>query len=108
MNIVLASRTEDQKLVLLSGQSVGLAWDYYAGPGTDRIASGGETPYARQATSSSVNPIAVVDSLLSEGNQVWVIHDIWGGPSGADIAPGYTISRHEKPSAHIEVLLFSN
>lgn len=108
VNIVLSSRTEDQQVVILAGQNGGVAWDYYAGPGTDRIASGGETPYAKQATSSSVNPIAVVDSLLSEGDQVWVIHDMWGGPSGADIAPGYTIYRHEKPSAHIEVLLFGD
>ena len=108
VNTVLFSRTEDQQLVILAGQNGGVAWDYYAGPGTDRIASGGETPYAKQATSSSVNPIAVVDSLLSEGDQVWVIHDMWGGPSGAEIAPGYTIYYHEMPSAHIEVLLFGN
>ena len=107
VRIVLASRTDGQKVVVLGGQNGGLAWDFYAGVDTDRIAPNGEYPYAVSAIRCEQRaPEAVVDSLLSEGNQTWVLHDIWGGLSGAEIAPGHSILVHERPSPHIEVLLF--
>jgi hypothetical protein len=109
VEIVLTSRTEQQNIVVLAGQNGGVAWDYYAGNrGSDRIAPGGENPYETQPTSSSCNPISVVDSLLSRGEEVWVVHDIWGGPAGAEIAPDYNVLFREMPSPHMEVILFGN
>ena len=109
VEIVLTRRTEQQKIVVLAGQNGGVAWDYYAeNRGSDRIAPGGENPYETRPVSSSRSPVSVVDSLLSRGEEVWVVHDIWGGPVGADIAPDYDVLFREMPSPHMEVILFGN
>lgn len=109
VRIVQSSRNDQQKVVILAGQNAGLAWDFYAGADTDRIAPNGERPYAPVSVRCEQRaPVAVVDSLLSIGNQVWVVNDIWGGPAGADIAPRYHVLVHESPSPHIEVLLFGS
>ncbi len=108
VRLVLENRTEEQEVVILAGQNGGLAWDYYAGPGSARWAPGGETPYQVQRTSGGEDPLVLVDSLLSAGGGVWVIHDMWGGPVGQDIAPGFPLVRRDTPSPHIEVLFFEN
>ncbi len=103
---VIERRGDGQRVVILAGQNGGLAWDYYAGEGTDRIAPGGENPYGIQPVTGRHVAHTVVDSLLSGGAEVWVIHDIWGGPSGREIAPDHPLLIRENPSPHIEVLLF--
>gem|GEM_PF-4662766 len=35
-----------------------------------------------------------------------MIHDIWGGTSGKNLAPGYHVSFHEYFGPHLEGLIF--
>ena len=103
---VLNRRDEDQQVVVLAGQNGGLAWDYYAGEDTGRLAPGGEDPYGVQPVTSYIDPLDTVDSVLSSGMETWVVHDIWGGPCGGDIAPRWPVLVHEKHGPHLEVILF--
>lgn len=70
-------RTEDRVLVH-SGQSGGVAWDLSGGR-PDRIALGGdEDPWSMERGPSQ--PAMVADSILSRGERLWLVADLWGPP----------------------------
>jgi len=94
------------QVVILAGQNGGLAWDYYSSGRVDRIALGGETPYEVQATRSTWDPASAVDSLLESGTEVFVVHDIWGGASGENIAPRWPMISRREFGPHLEVVHF--
>jgi uncharacterized membrane protein len=76
------SMAADGDVVLVAGgKSTGLAWDYYAEGSLERVAPGGETPYAGEAERVPVDQAAVLDSLLESGRRVWILLDVWGGRS---------------------------
>ncbi len=97
---------DHQQVVILAGQNGGLAWDYYDETNCHRLAPGGEHPYEVQPTRSDLNPTSVVDSVLASGTEAWVLHDIWGGPQGGDIAPGWPMLSREFFGPHLEVIHF--
>lgn len=103
---VLNRLDENQQVIVLAGQNGGLAWDYYAGEGTGRLAPGGEDPYGVQPITGNLDPLDTVDSVLRSGRETWVVHDIWGGPGGRDIAPRWPMLFHEYHGPHMEVMLF--
>lgn len=104
---VIERLRNDQQVVVLAGQNGGLAWDYYAGSGTGRLAPGGADPYGAQPVTGGPDPLSTVDSTLRSGRDTWVVHDLWGGPRGREIAPGWKMVLHENHGPHLEVMLFA-
>lgn len=96
----------NQQVVILAGQNGGLAWDYYSAYDFNRLAPGGENPYEVQATRSTFNPLSVVDSVLASGTEVFVVHDVWGGPRGEELGPGWPMISREAFGPHLEVVHF--
>jgi hypothetical protein len=101
-------REARQEVIILGGQNGGLAWDYYAGGNTDRLAIGGDTPYEVQPITSRLDPLVKVDSVLATGTSVWIVHDIWGGPTGREIAPEYPVLFMENCGPNMEVMLIGS
>lgn len=61
-----------------SGQSGGIAWDLSGGC-SHRIALGGDAdPWSADRVRS--DPARVADSILSEGERLWLVADLWGEP----------------------------
>lgn len=70
-------RPEDRVLVH-SGQSGGVAWDLSGGR-PDRIALGGdEDPWSMDR--GTPQPAMVADSILAGGERLWLVADFWGPP----------------------------
>lgn len=65
-------------ILVHSGQSGGIAWDLSGGD-PDRIALGGDAdPWSLDRPPS--NPAATAESILSGGERLWLVADLWGEP----------------------------
>lgn len=106
--LVQKERTPDESLLVMTGQNCGLIYDYYATDGLERVALGGENPYAVQAIRGTLDPESILDSLLATSTGTWIISDYWGGQSAMEIASGYDIVRHHRIGETMEVLLIEN
>jgi len=68
----------DDRVLVHSGQSGGVAWDLSGGR-PDRIALGGdEDPWSMER--NAPQPSTVADSILSRGERLWIVADLWGPP----------------------------
>ncbi|MFO7626177.1 MAG: hypothetical protein R6V62_02820, partial [Candidatus Fermentibacteraceae bacterium] len=68
----------DDRVLVHSGQSGGVAWDLSGGR-PDRIALGGdEDPWSIER--GAPQPSMVADSILARGERLWLVADLWGPP----------------------------
>jgi hypothetical protein len=68
----------DDRVLVHSGQSGGVAWDLSGGR-PDRIALGGdEDPWS--IGRGTQQPEMVADSILAGGERLWLVADLWGPP----------------------------
>lgn len=75
---VLDNGRPDDRILVHSGQSGGVAWDLSGGR-PDRIALGGdENPWSMERSASQ--PAMVADSILARGERLWLVADLWGPP----------------------------
>lgn len=84
VDLVETGRITDSmgEVLVISGQSAGLAWDFYSASPGNRLAFGAdEYPYTvRSERTVRGNPAQeAVDSLLHTGADLWIVLDVWGG-----------------------------
>jgi uncharacterized membrane protein len=77
---------EHDVVLVVGGKSTGLAWDYYSSGMLQRVAPGGETPFAGEGERSPSNPAIALDSLLDCDHTVWILLDRWGENSVTGLA----------------------
>jgi hypothetical protein len=103
VGMVEETRAAGEMVLVLGGQSGGLAYDYYSRDGLPRIALNGEHPYDVQPVRGGDDPAVVLDSLTSVYPAVWVIHDDWGGPSILECAGGREVDFLQRISPFMEI-----
>ncbi|MBN1434981.1 glycosyltransferase family 39 protein, partial [Candidatus Fermentibacterales bacterium] len=82
--------TSSERVLVLSGQSGGIAWDFYSSSPGRRVALGAdENPYRPRSVRDAEqrSPSAALDSLLLDGTDVWLVIDLWGGRPPLDLPP---------------------
>ncbi|MEN8209069.1 MAG: hypothetical protein ABFR50_07440, partial [Candidatus Fermentibacteria bacterium] len=97
----------DESILVLGGQSGGLAWDYYSTGSYPRAALGGENPYSDSRVAAS-SPQFAADSLLNLHHSIWVVSDFWGGLRIPDMIRGYRVLSETWISPAMEVIHISN
>ncbi len=96
----------DEGILVLGGQSGGLAWDFYSTTDMPRTAYGGEEPYTeRIAPGRSLEQ--TLDSLFTVYPSIWVVHDDWGGPSASELAAGHAVLWQTRVGQSMEVIHIS-
>ncbi|NOQ23264.1 MAG: hypothetical protein GQ565_11530 [Candidatus Aegiribacteria sp.] len=96
----------DESILVLGGQSGGLAWDYYSSGIFSRTALGGEDPYTEHLVPGrSIH--SAVDSLMNLHDSIWVVNDFWGGARTSDIIKGYSVLSEIWISPSMEVVHIS-
>jgi 4-amino-4-deoxy-L-arabinose transferase-like glycosyltransferase len=92
--------------IVTGSKSAGQAWDFYAQGGLPRIVPEGGNPYLREDMAPGhSDPAAILDSLLSFHERVWLIRDYWGGPPIEDFVRSGRILFRMNCGETIEVLL---
>ena len=94
--------TDDESILVLGGQSGGIAWDYYSSGDFPRVAHGGENPYSENRVSGRSAQLAA-DSLMSLHDSIWIVSDFWGGPRTSDLIRGYRVLSEVWISPSMEV-----
>ncbi len=82
--------TDDESILVLGGQSGGLAWDYYSSGSFPRVAYGGENPYSENRVPGR-SAQSAADSLLNLHDSIWIVSDFWGGHRTSDVIRGYRV-----------------
>ncbi len=97
---------DDESILVLGGQSGGLAWDYYSSGILPRTSLGGSNPYSEHLVAGrSVH--SAVDSLMNLHGSIWVVADYWGGPRTSDIIRDYHVLSETWISPSMEVIHIS-
>ncbi|MCK4506331.1 MAG: glycosyltransferase family 39 protein [Candidatus Aegiribacteria sp.] len=97
---------DDESILVLGGQSGGLAWDYYSSGSFPRTALGGEDPYSEHLVPArSVH--SAVDSLMNLHDSIWIVSDFWGGSRTSDIIRGYRVLSEIWISPSMEIIHIS-
>ncbi len=92
----------DDRVMVHSGQSGGVAWDLSGGR-PDRIALGGdEDPWNMDR--NALQPAMVADSILARGERLWLVADLWGPPP---LPSGRTPEEDHGFGRDLRVYLFS-
>ena len=97
----------DESILVLGGQSGGLAWDYYSSGSFPRAALGGEDPYNHSRVPGR-NTQSAVDSLMELHDSIWIISDFWGGYRTSDVIKDYRVLSEIWISPAMEVVHISN
>ena len=98
--------TDDESILVLGGQSGGLAWDYYSSGSFPRVALGGSNPYSENRVPGR-SAQSAADSLLNLHDSIWIVTDFWGGPGTSDIIRGYRVLSEVWISPSMEVIHIS-
>ncbi|MCK5115465.1 MAG: glycosyltransferase family 39 protein [Candidatus Aegiribacteria sp.] len=98
--------SDGESVLVLGGQSGGLAWDYYSSGSFPRAALGGEDPY-RNSIVPGRSAQSAVDSLLNLHDSIWLVKDYWGGPKTSDVIRGYRVLSEIWISPAMEVIHIS-
>ena len=96
----------DESILVLGGQSGGLAWDYYSSGSFPRVAHGGSDPYNDNRVRGRSVQFAV-DSLLNLHDSIWIVSDFWGGPRISNVIRGYRVLSEVWISPSMEVIHIS-
>lgn len=96
----------DESILVLGGQSGGLAWDYYSSGIFPRTALGGDDPYSEHITPGR-SMHSIVDSLINLHGSIWIVNDYWGGPGISELISGYRILSETRISHAMEVIRIS-
>lgn len=96
----------DEGILVLGGQSGGLAWDYYSSGIFPRTAMGGDDPYSEHITPGR-NMHSIVDSLFNLHGSIWIVNDYWGGPETSELIGDYKILSETRISPAMKVIHIS-
>lgn len=98
--------SSDESILIIGGQSGGLAWDYYSSGNFPRAAFGGENPYTEIMVWGK-SPNLAIDSLMDCHDSIWIVYDYWGGPKTPELTYGYRILSETRISPVMEVIHIS-
>ena len=74
----------DDGILVMGGYSCAPAWRFYSVTEHPVVFHGGGDPYT-ESLDRGPSPSEELDSLLTLHEEVWVLHDYWGGPSTMDL-----------------------